>query len=183
MKKRYWLASFLSLLLSLWSSSSLLAQVVAPGRGGAHVVAGGFFSDFSPDYGSNRLYGIGGFLDLNLRNHIGVEGEIHYSVLTPTDLSENTYLIGPRYTVRRKRFSGYAKALFGMGRFGTQGGSFGTTATSAYTAYAFGGGVEYMATRNINVRVFDVELQKWPSFPPNGLSPISYSIGVAYVIH
>jgi hypothetical protein len=137
----------------------------------------------SPDYAQQYIKGLTFYADYGFLHNIGIEGEVHYSVITPTDLSENTYLIGPRYTVRRKRFSGYAKALFGMGRFGTQGGSFETTATTAYTAYAFGGGLEYMATRNINVRVFDVELQKWPSFPPNGLSPISYSIGVAYVIH
>ena len=76
MNKRYLLVSFLSLLLSLWSSSSLQAQVIAPGKGGAHLVGGAFFSDYSPDYGPNRLYGIGGFLDFNLRNHIGVEGEV-----------------------------------------------------------------------------------------------------------
>jgi hypothetical protein len=137
----------------------------------------------NPDYAQKYIKGLTFYGDYNVWHNIGLEGEIHYSVLTPTDLSENTYLVGPRYTVRRKNFSVYGKALFGMGRFGTQGGSFETTATTPYTAYAFGGGVEYMAPHNLNVRLIDVELQKWPNFPPNGLSPISYTIGVAYVIH
>ena len=73
MIKRYLLLSLLSL-----SMSALHAQVIAPGRGGAHLVAGGFFSAYSPDYGPNHLLGIGGFLDLNLRGHLGAEGEIRF---------------------------------------------------------------------------------------------------------
>jgi hypothetical protein len=49
--------------------------------------------------------------------------------------------------------------------------------------FAGGGGVEVMVTHNINVRAFDIEALKWPGFPPNGLSPITYTFGVAYVFH
>jgi opacity protein-like surface antigen len=179
--KRHIFIGCFACVLGIATMSHAQAIPTASRTGSIQAGIGGMFT--SPDYAQQYIKGLTFYADYDFLHNIGVEGEIHYSVLTPTDLSENTYLIGPRYTVRHKRFSGYAKALFGMGRFGTQGGSFGTTATTAYTAYAFGGGVEYMATHNINVRVFDVELQKWPSFPPNGLSPVSYTIGVAYVIH
>ena len=59
-------------------SGVLHAQVVAAGRGGAHVVGGGYFSAYRPDYGPNELLGWGGFLDLNLRGHLGLEGEIRF---------------------------------------------------------------------------------------------------------
>jgi hypothetical protein len=85
--------------------------------------------------------------------------------------------------MRYKKFNGYAKVLFGLGRFGTQSGSYTVIATSSYFEYAVGGGVEYMVTRNINIRAFDVEFNKWPTFPPNGLSPITYTFGAAYVFH
>jgi hypothetical protein len=78
MIKRYLLAS----LLSLCMSGVLHAQVVAAGRGGAHVVGGGFFSAYRPDYGPNELLGWGGFLDLNLRGHLGVEGKYVFSAST-----------------------------------------------------------------------------------------------------
>ncbi len=102
------------------------------------VGAGAFFT--SPDYAQQYLKGVAFYADYEFTHSIGIEAEIHYSVITPTDLSENTYLFGPRYTVRHNKFGVYGKALFGVGRFGTQGGAFETTATSGYTAYAFGGG-------------------------------------------
>src|ERR1700749_1826899 len=117
MKKRYLLGSFLSLLLSLWSSSSLQAQVIAPGRGGAHLVGGGFLSDYSPDYGPNRLWGIGGFLYLNLRNHIGVEGEVRFLRFKETySVHQDNYNIGPRYRWRFRRYEPYGKFMIGNGQ-------------------------------------------------------------------
>jgi hypothetical protein len=92
MIKRFLLLSLLSL-----SMSALHAQVIAPGRGGAHLVAGGFFSEYSPDYGPNQLLGIGGFLDLNLRGHLGAEGEIRFLRFNQTySVHEDNYNIGPR---------------------------------------------------------------------------------------
>ena len=145
------------------------------------VGAGAFFT--SPDYAQQYIKGLAIYGDYEFTQHIGLEAEVHYSILTPTDLSENTYLVGPRYTIRHNKFGVYAKALFGVGRFGKQGGAFEVTSTENYTTYAFGGGLEYKLNRSINIRPIDIELQKWSSFPPNGLSPISYSIGAAYVFH
>jgi opacity protein-like surface antigen len=55
--------------------------------------------------------------------------------------------------------------------------------TGTYFAYGLGVGVEYKITHNINIRGFDAEFQNWPGFPPHGLSPITYTIGAAYVFH
>src|SRR6202012_5510411 len=97
MIKRYLLAS----LLSLSMSAVLHAQVVAAGRGGAHVVVGAFGSGFSPDYGPSYLYGFGGFVDLNLRGHLGAEGEIRFLRFNQTyDVHEDNYNLGPIYRWR-----------------------------------------------------------------------------------
>jgi hypothetical protein len=149
--------------------------------GSIQVGIGGFIAN--PDFGQDKIKGLTFYGDFDVTQHLGAEGEIHYSVITPTDVSEDSYLLGPRYVVRHKKFQGYAKVLFGVGRFGLQVGSFANPSTGTYFEYAAGGGIEYQATRKINVRVFDFEAQKWPGFAANGLSPYAGTIGVAYVFH
>jgi hypothetical protein len=140
---------------------------------------GGFV--LSPDFGQQKIQGLTFYADFDFGQHFGGEGEIHYSWRTPSDVSENTYLIGPRYIVRHKKLDGYAKALFGVGHFGLQEGSFADPNTASYFAYAVGGGAEFQASRHINVRLIDFEAQKWPGFANNGLSPLLATFGVAWV--
>jgi len=104
------------------------------------------------------------------------------NIITPTDVSENTYLIGPRYRFHYRRFTPYAKALFGLGRFGFQGpGQYAQKSSSfTYGVLSFGGGVDLRATKRLNVRAFDFEYQDWPGFANSGLSPIVITAGVAY---
>lgn len=134
-----------------------------------------------PDFGQTNMEQITFYGDLDLQHHIGLEGTIHYSVNTPDDVSENTYLVGPRFVVRHKRIDGYAKALFGAGHFGLQAGSFADPNTSTYFVYVIGAGVDVRVARHINIRAFDFEFQKWPTFGANGLTPMAGTIGVAYV--
>ena len=105
MAKRSLLASLFLLLFSVSMCDRLQAQVIAPGRGGAHVVVGGFFSEFQPDYGPNHLLGIGGWFDFNLRGHLGVEGEMRFLRFNQVyDVHEDNYNIGPRYRWRIRRW-------------------------------------------------------------------------------
>ena len=53
--------------------------------------------------------------------------------------------------------------------------------SQSYFIYALGGGVDYHATRHINIRLIDFEYQFWPGFKPNGLNPSGFNIGAAYV--
>jgi hypothetical protein len=147
--------------------------------GSIQLGVGGYISN--PDFGQSNIKGLTFYGDIDYGTHLGLEGVIHYSVLTPSDVSENSYVAGPRYSIRHKRFRGYAKVLFGAGHFGLQEGSFANPNTSTYFEYVLGGGLEYRATHHINVRVFDFEAQKWPSFADHGLSPYVGTIGVAYV--
>ncbi|MEO8736051.1 MAG: hypothetical protein ABI380_05890, partial [Edaphobacter sp.] len=85
------------------------------------------------------------------------------------------------YKLHYGRFMPYAKALFGFGQFKFQYPSqYPSAATYTYGVYAFGGGLDLRATRHINVRAFDFEYQKWPSFRQNGLTPIVMTVGAAY---
>jgi opacity protein-like surface antigen len=149
--------------------------------GAIQVGVGGSLTN--PDYAQKNIGQITFFADYNLAHNLGVEGVIHYSVNTPTDISENSYMAGVRYIVRRKRFEPYGKVLFGVGHFGLQSGNFVNPNTATYFEYAVGGGLDIHATRHINVRAIDFEAQKWPGFATHGLSPLTGTIGVAYVFH
>ena len=179
--KRHSLISCFACVLGLATLSHAQAVPTASRGGSIQLGIGGMVS--SPDYAQTYDKGLTFYGDFDFTHNFGIEGDIHYAIVTPSDISENSYLFGPRYGIRHKKLNVYAKGLFGLGRFGTQGGSFTVIATSSYFVYAFGAGVEYMVTRNINIRPFDVEFQKWPTFAPNGLSPITYTFGAAYVFH
>ena len=111
--------------------------------GSIQVGAGWFFAN--PDFAQSHIQGMTFYSDINFPDNIGVEGEIHYSVITPSDVSENTYLLGPRYMVRHKRVEGYAKALFGPGHFGLQVGSNPYPQTDTYFVYVIGSGIDVHA--------------------------------------
>ena len=77
----------------------------------------------NPDFGQKNIEQITFFADCNLDHNLGVEGVIHYTVNSPTNVIENAYVAGARYIVRRKRFEPYGKVLFGLAHFGLQSGS------------------------------------------------------------
>ena len=134
----------------------------------------------STDYVPAKTKGLTVYGDFDFTRHIGIEGDIHFgSIITPGDLGEDSYLLGPRYVINHKRFSGYGKLLVGIGRLNYQQGFFPSNASFTYKIYAFGGGLDIKATRRLNIRAIDVELQKWPGYR-NGLSPIVTTVGVAY---
>jgi hypothetical protein len=164
--------------LATWSH----AQAVPTASRSGEIQIGGAVTVISPDYAQPHLKGLSIYGDYDFFHHIGIEGDIHFSIITPSDISENSYLLGPRYSWHYKRFDPYVKGLFGIGRFGYQAGSYPFPSTATYAEYAFGGGLDVRATRHINVRAFDIEIQKWPGYEPHGLSPIAYNFGVAYVL-
>jgi Outer membrane protein beta-barrel domain len=179
LKRHFLIGCFACVLsLTLWSHGQ--AVPTATRSGSAQIGAGATF--ISPDYTQQYIKGISIYGDYDIGQHLGVEGDIHISVSTPGNISENSYLLGPRYKWHYKRFEPYAKVLLGFGRFGFQSGSTVEPGTFTYFQFAPGGGLDIRATRHINVRAFDVEFQKWPGFDSHGLSPIAYTIGVAYTL-
>jgi hypothetical protein len=170
-----------SIAFLLWTSAQISHAQAAPAatRSGS-IQLGGGFSFASPDYGKTKIKGFSGYGDYDLTRHLGIEGDIHLnSVFTPTDIGEDSYLIGPRYVFNLHRFHPYAKFMGGFGRFKYQ---YDTVPHTAYTygIYAFGGGVDYHLTTHLNIRPVDFEYQIWPGFAANGLTPMVWTFGAAY---
>ena len=134
-------------------------------------------TDFTP--GNDR--GIVIYGDLDITRNLGVEALFrNASFVTPTDFGINNYLVGPRVSFHRGRFTPYAKFLLGYGINNYQKGFYPSESSEHHRMYAFGGGIDLLATSHINVRLFDFEHQVWPGFRDHGLTPNSESIGVAY---
>jgi hypothetical protein len=179
--KRHTLIGCFACVFSLATMSYGQAIPTASRVGSIQFGIGGTLTN--PDFGQSKIEQITFYGDYDFKFNLGLEGVIHYSVNTPSDVSENSYMIGPRYALRYKRVVPYAKVLFGVGHFGLQAGSFADPNTASYFEYALGGGLDVHVTHNINIRAIDFEAQKWPGFATHGLSPLSGTIGVAYVFH
>jgi opacity protein-like surface antigen len=169
-------ASFVGL-LSFASLGHSQALPTATSHGAMQFGIGWTYA--KPDYGGKAIQGVTAFGDFDFTPHIGVEAEYHYiSLETPTDLGENSVLVGPRYVLTRGKYSLYAKALVGTGDIviqeeadNPQGGA------GTYLAYAAGVGLDYRTTRHIVVRG-DFEYQHWDY--RNGLTPTVFTVAVAY---
>ena len=162
---------------------ALSAQAI-PAASRNPVQAGVAFSFASSDYGDAYIKGFSIFGDYALSRRLSLEADIHQtSLATPDGIGENSYLIGPRYSVALEdRANIYVKALGGLGRFTYESGQqYSTTRSSTYGIGAIGAGIEFRASTHINVRAIDLEYQFWPGFQPRGLSPVVVSMGVAYV--
>lgn len=169
------------------SIASAHAQAVPAATRIRSAQVGVGFSFAVPDYGGTYIKGFSAYGDADLWRRVGVEADVHYiSVFTPTDIGEDTYLIGPRFSlIRQGRLNAYVKALGGIGRFEYQKGYYAHPHTDTFGAFAVGGGIEYKASKHLNVRAIDIEAQKWPGygtpgFASHGLSPFVTTFGVAY---
>jgi hypothetical protein len=171
----------LAAVLSFTSAGHSQALPTATARGALQI--GGGWSYAHPDYGQKSIQGITGFVDFDFAPHFGAEAEYHYIALeTPTDLGENSFLIGPRFVLPRGRFSLYGKGLIGIGDIdiqevqdNPQGGA------GTYLVYGIGGGLDIRATQHLVIRAVDFEYQHWSY--QTGLTPIAYTFGAAYRFH
>ena len=135
----------------------------------------GFVLDNS-DYSAKELRGVAFYTTLDLSTHFGGEFEIHQANSQLEDnLYERTYEIGPRYFRTYGRYKPYIKAMYGRGVFNF----IDNVANLAYNIFAIGGGVDIAIKPYLNVRG-DYEYQTWRNFPPDGLTPQVFTIGVAY---
>jgi opacity protein-like surface antigen len=169
--------------LGVAAQAQKLPTATAPG---AYLAVGGTYGAFQAEYPQRLLGGAGVYADLNLRRHLGVEGEVRF--LRQNQIAgshETTYLVGPRFEFHRGRYSPYVKGLFGGGKLiFPYGDGYGT-----YTAFAFGGGLDVNLTEKIKVRAFDFEYQDWPSFnfgpgtQQQALHPYGISAGVSYRVY
>jgi hypothetical protein len=177
MLKNWKIIAPLAAVLSCPSLGHTQALPTATGNGA--LLVGGGWSYVRPDYGQKAIQGITAYGDFNFLPHVGAEAEYHYiGVITPTDLGENSFLVGPRYFIPHGRFNFYAKAVFGFAKFDIQEIQDNPGAgTGTYFAYAAGGGVDYRFKPKFAVRG-DFEYQHWNYL--TGLTPAVITVGFVY---
>jgi opacity protein-like surface antigen len=180
------LAAFLLLAAGLLvRPARLCAQVVPSAYGSSeNLWVGAEYSNFLPDFGpSDRLEGVGVYVDLNMTPRWGVEGEARFLSFNGFHGETQThYLIGPKVQLLRQgKLRPFAKFLVGLG----QNQFPFTIGTGRYLALAPGAGADYRLTRKIAIRV-EYEYQLWSSAPgivgepSNGMAPSGFSAGFAY---
>jgi opacity protein-like surface antigen len=160
-------------------TSTALAQALPTAVAKGTLQIGGGWSYVQPDYGQKAIQGATVFADYDFRRHLGLEAEYHYiSLITPTDLGENSYLIGPRFVLPRNRYSLYAKVVAGIGDINIQEAADNPQGGAGkYLAYAIGAGIDYRVTTHIIARA-DFEYQHWSYL--TGLTPSGVTLGAAY---
>jgi hypothetical protein len=165
--------------LTLTSVGYAQAKPVAVANGSFQ--AGGGLGYAEPDYGQQAIKGISLFADFGFTPHLGLEAAVHYiALITPTDLAENTFVIGPRYVYRTGRLAPYAKLMVGRGDLVIQETEDNPGKYSGnYLMYGFGGGLDIGATHHLVIRAIDFEYQRWPNLG-NGLTPLVFTVGAAY---
>lgn len=177
--------SRLLILLSLFGGATRLFAQAAPtaSRPGDLIIGAGYTTAQS-DYGG-RYTGFAIYGDFDLTRHLGVELNFHkVDRGNSTPLYEKTYEIGPRYFRTYGPFVPYVKFMIGRGVFNYPANpppapQDQARANLAYNMYAGGFGTDIKIRHYLYVRA-DYELQKWPSFPANGLSPQLFTVGAAY---
>jgi hypothetical protein len=157
----------------------LRAQAVYTATRSGRIQAGAGLLYLNNDYTVSGDQGASIWVDGDLNRFLGLEVEAHLGTIrSPQDIGENSYLIGPRLSLHRGRFTPYAKLMVGRG---TIVNDFRNT-SSSYNLFAYGGGVDYRFHGKFSWRAVDFELQNWHGFPPNGLTPYAISSGVMYKI-
>jgi hypothetical protein len=178
MLKTLILTGSLAGVLLLTATGHTQAMPTAVAKGALQI--GGGYAYSQPDYGQGNIKGFSGFADFNFSRFLGAEASIHdITLVTPADLGERSYFVGPRFVYPRGRFSLYGKVMTGIGTIVIQeiqdnpeGGA------GSYVAYGLGGGLDVLATRHLVVRAIDFEYQHWNY--QSGLTPTVITVGAAY---
>jgi hypothetical protein len=170
------------------SAAPLLhSQAKATAKRDLDLQVGGGFVLADSDYISPKLRGGFVYADLDKTIHWGGEFELHQANSSQADHTyERTYEVGARYHRTYGIVVPYVKALIGRGVFNYPGEynqlakTYGPSiANLAYNMYAGAIGADFKIKPYLNVRA-DYEYQRWHNFPPNGLTPQLFTIGVAY---
>ncbi len=184
-KKLFFFSLFFSF---LFTAAAAYAQVAQAARGGGSSLwAGGEYSNFDPDYGSERLNGLGFNVDLNVTPKIGAIGEarwLHWHNANDGGETQSDYLVGAKYRFYRfHKLDFNAKFLIG-GAWITFPLDIGS---GSYFAYAPGAFVDYRLTSKFRIRggyefVMLPSAPNIPGQPSDGLTPNGFTIGVEYRI-
>jgi hypothetical protein len=170
-----------SLAVALLLTSQAQAQANATAEAQTAFQIGGAYTFSNPDYGHRYIQGLSLFGDYDIyRYHVGVEAEGHFLTLyNPENVTEKSYFVGPRAFLRyKKKVKFYGKAIIGIGDLSIDPKANGGRTGGTNLAYGAGGGIDYLFSHHLAIRVVDVEFQKWNYL--TGLTPLTYSFGAAY---
>lgn len=170
----------MAVVLLLLAGTRCQGQALPTAVSHVSAVAGGVsYSVFEPDYGTNAIKGLTGYVDVTMSRHWSVEVETHRLIYdTPNNMSEITYLGGPRYTLHYGFIEPYAKAMVGGAAFNYP--TLPAQPQGKFFATAFGGGVDMPVGSRFTVRLVDFEYQMWPGFAISSLSPYGVSFGGSF---
>jgi hypothetical protein len=168
------IGSFACLLACRQSNAQALPTATAPG---AYISVGGTYSLFDSGYGQQKVSGEGVYVDINPVRQAGLEAEGRWLKQSgPPNVSQSTYLVGPRVQFRRGPYTPYVKTLVGLSHFEFPY----ETARGRYFVIATGAGVDLMLGENLKIRLIDVEYQQWPQFTFGTINPYGISCGLSY---
>jgi hypothetical protein len=145
----------------------------------SRIQVGAGYLFLKPDYVETNIQGVSFWGDYDFWKFVGVEASVNLgNIITPSDINENSYQVGPRFLYHHRKFTGYGKILFGRASIANTE----QNTSSTYNIYSFGGGLEYKLTRRINIRAVDFDYQQWGNFEPHTLSPVAITFGASYII-
>jgi hypothetical protein len=130
-----------------------------------------------------RITGITGYATFDIRQHLGIEADIHMLTLnTPNSFEEKSYLLGARYVWHRGHLDPYVRVSGGIGQSAIKQPStvYAEGTPGTYMVIAGAAGLDIRLPHHINVRAIEFEYQMWPNFPQNGLNPTLLTCGAAY---
>ena len=148
---------------------------------GTYIAVGGTFSAYESDYGKRLMGGPTVFVDGNLYRRIGIEAKASWlNYHTDDGTKEQTYLIGPKISLKGRTVRPYAKLLAGRGEFEFPFGY----AHGSYFVAAPGAGLDWRVSRSrLSIRVIDFEYQIWPGFSYGPLHPYGASMGLSWRVY
>ncbi|HVJ07671.1 MAG TPA: hypothetical protein VM554_04765 [Acidisarcina sp.] len=159
---------FVLLFLFTMGTIHAIGQVTAAARGGGNQAnVFGMFTANHPDYDQPYTYGGTFGADYRFGNlHLGQPAvAARISIVPGGIVGENTYLFGPEWHFRFRRFRpyadfhiGYASISYSKNR--TEEALAGISSRSG-RAYEFGGGVDYRLKRRFGLRIVDFQYQDW----------------------
>lgn len=168
------------------ASTHLYSQALPAAEKKGNIEVGASVVVANPDYSPGKKAGFNIFADYNFTKHFGAEGKFtQVGGSGSGGVSERTYEAGGRILWGfHPKFLGH-RQLTPFANFDVGGGVFNfqnSYQNGTYGMYAGGGGADYNITRSFDVRAA-YEYQRWSSFPPRGLQPNLFTIGVVYRIH
>ncbi len=173
---------FLLTFLGMLSYSAVSQAQVAPSAFAKpfSLTVGAMVSGFNPDYTTQKLGGVGAYVDVNLFKGIGIEAEGRWQRFHGFQgIQQDNYLIGPRVKIKHFwRATPYAKVLGGFSNMTFEN----NIATGRFSTVAAGAGVDIHLSHRWSVRALDAEYQIWPAFLGSSLSPYGISAGIGYRI-